>query len=108
MYVSVNICHCIDILLFCGGINVPRSDLRVFYSPDNYYPLLSFAPITQPLQRLKPTDPALTFRQCERDTFSLRPGREARYEIRVQYRSDNGGVTPGGEYNIQVGSGRVL
>lgn len=37
------------------------------------------------MQRLKPSDPILSFRQCERHTFSLRPEREVRYSIRVQH-----------------------
>lgn len=37
------------------------------------------------LQRLKPSDPVLSFRQCERHTFSMRPGRETKYNIRIQY-----------------------
>lgn len=35
-------------------------------------------------QRLKPTDPVLSFRQCERQTFSMRPDREVTYCITVQ------------------------
>ena len=31
----------------------------------------------------------LSFRQCERHTFSMRAGRETKYNIRVQYFSDN-------------------
>lgn len=41
------------------------------------------------LQRLKPNDPVLPFRACERHTFSMRHDREVRYCIRVQW-SDNG------------------
>lgn len=41
------------------------------------------------LQRLKPGDPILSFRQCERHTFSMRPDREVRYCIMVQ-QTDNG------------------
>ncbi|GFN84169.1 BTB/POZ domain-containing protein 16-like [Plakobranchus ocellatus] len=37
------------------------------------------------MQRLKPGDPILSFRQCERHTFSMRPDREVRYSITVQY-----------------------
>lgn len=37
------------------------------------------------LQRLRPGDPILSFRQCERHTFSMRPDREVRYSIRVTY-----------------------
>ncbi|XP_013400904.1 BTB/POZ domain-containing protein 16-like isoform X1 [Lingula anatina] len=36
------------------------------------------------MQRLKPTDPTLTFRQCERATFSMRPDRDVKYKIMVQ------------------------
>ena len=36
-------------------------------------------------QRLKPSDPILSFRHCERHTFSMRPDREVRYDITVQY-----------------------
>ena len=36
-------------------------------------------------QRLKPGDPILSFRQCERHTFSMRPDREVAYSIRVQH-----------------------
>ncbi|CAH1784841.1 unnamed protein product [Owenia fusiformis] len=36
------------------------------------------------MQRLRPTDPALSFRQCERHTFSMRPDRDVRYCILVQ------------------------
>ncbi|XP_070541114.1 BTB/POZ domain-containing protein 16-like [Ptychodera flava] len=36
------------------------------------------------MQRLKPNDPTLSFRACERQTFSLRQDREVRYSIRVQ------------------------
>ncbi|XP_067656682.1 BTB/POZ domain-containing protein 16-like isoform X2 [Haliotis asinina] len=38
------------------------------------------------MQRLRPGDPILSFRQCERHTFSMRPDREVRYCITVQYR----------------------
>ncbi|VDI40835.1 BTB/POZ domain-containing protein 16, partial [Mytilus galloprovincialis] len=34
--------------------------------------------------RLKPGDPILSFRQCERHTFSIRTDREVRYCIMVQ------------------------
>lgn len=37
------------------------------------------------LQRLKPNDPVLSFRACERHTFSMRHDREVRYCIRVQW-----------------------
>ncbi|XP_050396799.1 BTB/POZ domain-containing protein 16 [Patella vulgata] len=37
------------------------------------------------LQRLKPGDPVLSFRQCERHTFSMRPERTVRYNISVNY-----------------------
>ncbi|XP_078358486.1 BTB/POZ domain-containing protein 16-like [Oculina patagonica] len=37
------------------------------------------------LQRLKPNDPVLSFRACERHTFSMRNDREVRYCIRVQW-----------------------
>ncbi|RUS84270.1 hypothetical protein EGW08_007963, partial [Elysia chlorotica] len=37
------------------------------------------------MQRLKPGDPILSFRQCERHTFSMRPDREVCYSITVQY-----------------------
>ncbi|XP_064630793.1 BTB/POZ domain-containing protein 16-like [Lineus longissimus] len=36
------------------------------------------------MQRLKPSDPILSFRQCERQTFSMRADREVKYCIRVQ------------------------
>ncbi|XP_002733940.1 BTB/POZ domain-containing protein 16-like [Saccoglossus kowalevskii] len=36
------------------------------------------------MQRLRPNDPTLSFRACERQTFSLRQDREVRYSIRVQ------------------------
>ncbi|XP_074640832.1 BTB/POZ domain-containing protein 16-like [Tubulanus polymorphus] len=36
------------------------------------------------MQRLKPNDPLLSFRECERHTFSLRPDRDVRYCITVQ------------------------
>ncbi|XP_072033928.1 BTB/POZ domain-containing protein 16-like [Amphiura filiformis] len=36
------------------------------------------------IQRMKPSDPSLSFRICERQTFSLRQDREMRYGIRVQ------------------------
>ncbi|VDH90916.1 BTB/POZ domain-containing protein 16 [Mytilus galloprovincialis] len=36
------------------------------------------------MQRLKPGDPILSFRQCERHTFSIRTDREVRYCIMVQ------------------------
>lgn len=42
-----------------------------------------------PIQRLKPSDPVLSFRQCERHTFSMRAGRETKYNVRVQYFSEN-------------------
>nr|XP_054765698.1 BTB/POZ domain-containing protein 16-like [Lytechinus pictus] len=38
------------------------------------------------IQRLKPRDPALSFRVCERQTFSLRHDREVLYSIRIQCR----------------------
>ncbi|KAK3602023.1 hypothetical protein CHS0354_013064, partial [Potamilus streckersoni] len=37
------------------------------------------------MQRLKPGDPILSFRQCERHTFSMRADREVRYCITVQH-----------------------
>ncbi|KAK6177906.1 hypothetical protein SNE40_012776 [Patella caerulea] len=37
------------------------------------------------LQRLKPGDSVLSFRQCERHTFSMRPERSVRYNISVSY-----------------------
>ncbi|CAH3124409.1 unnamed protein product [Porites lobata] len=37
------------------------------------------------LQRLKPNDPVLSFRACERHTFSMRHDREVRYCISVQW-----------------------
>lgn len=37
------------------------------------------------MQRLKPGDPVLSFRQCERHTFSLRADREVRYCITAQF-----------------------
>ncbi|XP_005089625.1 BTB/POZ domain-containing protein 16 [Aplysia californica] len=37
------------------------------------------------MQRLKPGDPILSFRQCERQTFSMRSDREVQYSITVQY-----------------------
>ncbi|KAK7498435.1 hypothetical protein BaRGS_00010389 [Batillaria attramentaria] len=37
------------------------------------------------MERLKPGDPILSFRQCERHTFSMRPDREVRYSLTVQY-----------------------
>lgn len=37
------------------------------------------------MQRLKPGDPVLSFRQCERNTFSMRADREVRYCITVQF-----------------------
>lgn len=37
------------------------------------------------LQRLKPGDPILSFRQCERHTFSMRSDRDVRYCITVQH-----------------------
>ncbi|ESO96995.1 hypothetical protein LOTGIDRAFT_231748 [Lottia gigantea] len=37
------------------------------------------------LQRLKPGDPVLSFRQCERQTFSMRPDRMVRYNITVNH-----------------------
>ncbi|XP_035673882.1 BTB/POZ domain-containing protein 16-like isoform X1 [Branchiostoma floridae] len=36
------------------------------------------------IQRLKPSDPVLSFRACERHTFSLRQDRDVRYDIKVQ------------------------
>ncbi|XP_069139506.1 BTB/POZ domain-containing protein 16-like isoform X2 [Argopecten irradians] len=36
------------------------------------------------MQRLRPGDPILSFRQCERHTFSMRADREVRYCITVQ------------------------
>ncbi|KAL4232314.1 BTB POZ domain-containing protein 16 [Mactra antiquata] len=49
------------------------------------------------LQRLKPGDPILSFRQCERHTFSMRADREVRYCITAQYvkKGDNQIVTTG-------------
>lgn len=49
------------------------------------------------LQRLKPGDPILSFRQCERHTFSMRPDREVRYCITVQQyqKGDNSYKTTG-------------
>ena len=40
-------------------------------------------------QRLDPRDPILTFKQCERHTFSLRRDRDTQYAITVQFH-DNG------------------
>ncbi|XP_067936677.1 BTB/POZ domain-containing protein 16-like [Watersipora subatra] len=40
------------------------------------------------MQRLKPTDPVLSFRQCERQTFSMRPDRDVSYCISVQTYSE--------------------
>lgn len=37
------------------------------------------------MQRLKPGDPVLSFRQCERHTFSMRADRDVRYCITVQF-----------------------
>merc|ERR1712136_27901 len=37
------------------------------------------------LQRLRPTDPSLTFRACERATFSMRRDRLVRYQLAVQH-----------------------
>ncbi|KAL5015976.1 hypothetical protein ScPMuIL_005565 [Solemya velum] len=37
------------------------------------------------MQRLKPGDPMLSFRHCERHTFSMRPDRAVQYCISVQY-----------------------
>lgn len=50
-------------------------NLRVNCS-DNVYTLY--------IQRLKPADPALSFRECERHTFSLRSERPVIYSITVQ------------------------
>ncbi|XP_052704688.1 BTB/POZ domain-containing protein 16-like isoform X7 [Crassostrea angulata] len=49
------------------------------------------------MQRLKPGDPILSFRQCERHTFSMRPDREVRYCITVQQyqKGDNSYKTTG-------------
>ncbi|XP_078311220.1 BTB/POZ domain-containing protein 16-like isoform X4 [Crassostrea virginica] len=49
------------------------------------------------MQRLKPGDPILSFRQCERHTFSMRPDREVRYCITVQQcnKGDNAVLTTG-------------
>ncbi|WAR21509.1 BTBDG-like protein [Mya arenaria] len=49
------------------------------------------------MQRLKPGDPVLSFRQCERQTFSMRADREVRYCITVQYvkKGDNNIQTTG-------------
>ena len=46
-------------------------------------------------QRLKPGDPILSFRQCERHTFSIRTDREVRYCIMVQDCSDDAVTTTG-------------
>lgn len=40
------------------------------------------------LQRLLPNEPVLSFKTCERQTFSLRQDREVRYNIRVQWEAD--------------------
>lgn len=49
------------------------------------------------IQRLKPGDPILSFHQCERHTFSMRPDREVRYCITVQQcnKGDNAVLTTG-------------
>ncbi|XP_045189998.2 BTB/POZ domain-containing protein 16-like isoform X4 [Mercenaria mercenaria] len=49
------------------------------------------------MQRLKPGDPILSFRQCERNTFSMRVDREVRYCITAQYvsKGDNRLLTTG-------------
>ncbi|XP_046368087.2 BTB/POZ domain-containing protein 16-like isoform X2 [Haliotis rufescens] len=49
------------------------------------------------MQRLRPGDPVLSFRQCERHTFSMRQDREVRYCITVQYshRGENHLTTTG-------------
>ncbi|ELT97706.1 hypothetical protein CAPTEDRAFT_187834 [Capitella teleta] len=41
------------------------------------------------LQRLKPGDPILSFRECERHTFSMRADRNVDYRICVQYFDEN-------------------
>ncbi|XP_048745848.2 BTB/POZ domain-containing protein 16-like isoform X3 [Ostrea edulis] len=53
--------------------------------------------VTFYMQRLRPGDPILSFRQCERHTFSMRPDREVRYCITVQQynRGDNSLLTTG-------------
>lgn len=40
------------------------------------------------IQRLKPSDTVLSFRHCERQTFSMRPDRDVVYSISVQTYSD--------------------
>lgn len=40
------------------------------------------------MERLKPGDPILSFRECERHTFSMRPDREVRYSMTVQSMQD--------------------
>ena len=37
------------------------------------------------MQRLKPSDPVLSVHDNERQTFSLRPDRQVRYNIQVQF-----------------------
>jgi BTB/POZ domain-containing protein 16 len=39
-------------------------------------------------QRLKPGDSMLSFRQCERHTFSMRSDREVRYSLTMQCLND--------------------
>lgn len=46
--------------------------------------LVTFTPFYYSLQRVKPNDPILSFRACERHTFSMRNDREVRAKD-VQY-----------------------
>ncbi|XP_041368498.1 BTB/POZ domain-containing protein 16-like [Gigantopelta aegis] len=52
-------------------------ELKAIKEPDGRYIFY--------MQRLDPKDPVLTFKQCERQTFSMRRERIARYSITVQY-----------------------
>ncbi|XP_071948482.1 BTB/POZ domain-containing protein 16-like isoform X2 [Antedon mediterranea] len=49
------------------------------------------------MQRLKPHDPTLSFKACERQTFSMRQDREVRYSIRTQSKID------GNDYMFNTG-----
>ena len=47
--------------------------------------ILQLLDVSSLFQRLKASDPVLSFRQCERQTFSMRPDRFVHYSITVQY-----------------------
>lgn len=59
------------------------------FSVPYHYPVVHTCKAWSIFQRLKPGDPVLSFRECERHTFSMRADRQVFYSIRVQYFDEN-------------------